>query len=337
MDLFKGFLREFLISRWNEDYTEIEFDEEVLTEMMDYAGDIFVESELEEFLDAVLYEFLVGDEDDVDEDVEDDIEEEVEDEELEDEDEFYDDDDIEESVGQRVTRIRKGKKQKVRLKKGFKRTKDGKLKKMSSKEKRARKKAGKRIGRKRSTGASKIKRAKSMRIRKARRIGEAVDMGTAQYICRKGFAFTFGDSDQEYTVQEGYTVFVEDVDGGNVSLMVADSDSLVIYEGLEIESEFLGQCLESELLESLQVTGETVDEAVVSDARPIDEVVEDSTEKPTISYKEGVGYLFVSEGARYTLGNKIRARSFLIGEGYSVSEDILERAKEEVVLIENKE
>lgn len=342
MELFKGFLREFLISRWKEDYPDTEFDEEVVFEIMDLSEDIFSESGLEEFLDAVLYVFLeddseedTEDETDLEEDtdLEDDSEEDIEE---DTEEEFYDDEDVEESLGQRVVRVRKGQKQRVRIKKGFKRGKDGKLKRMSMKEKKARKRAGKRIGRKRQTGSARIKQARSLRIRKARRIGEAVDLNVVSYMSKKDFAFTVNES-EEFTILKGYSVLVEDVDSRSVSLQVLDKDSKLVYEGVVVESEFVNQCLESDFLESVQINGEGIDEQILR-GNSVDTVVEDSVEKPTLTYNEESGFLFVSEGARYVLGNKIRTRSFLLSEGIIVSNDILERAKKEaVVLLEDME
>jgi hypothetical protein len=213
------------------------------------------------------------------------------------------------------------------------------------------------------SGIAKLKRAKSFKIRR-RKLGEAyVNCGVS---CLVSEAFDIVLEDKSVIpVQTGYMFSLYDVAEGTVGIDIFDADGELVKEEVQVDPDFVTSCFSENVLESLQDYGESLDEAFV-EAFEADESVEDvladtkveddtdegkksgsktkkveakkadgkAPEVPPVAegvrlgYKNENGYYVVKEGKTFNLGSRVRARAYLVGEGFTVDGKVYEEVKE---------
>lgn len=157
----------------------------------------------------------------------------------------------------------------------------------------------------RATGAEKKiikKRVKLMHrggaIRKAlksRKKFDCKDSGTK--VVKEGFDLATKDS--KFSLEAGDILTY-----AGLKVTVSRGDKKVV-EGVEVSEDFIDRCLQEEVLGDAPSACESA---------------------AVLSYNTSKGFVFVKEGSEVPLGNRIRARAFLISEGYKVDSSILDKA-----------
>lgn len=96
-----------------------------------------------------------------------------------------------------------------------------------------------------------------------------------------------------------------------------------IVEGLVVSESFFERCVSEGVLDE----GEECEECGDNVEEQVEESVEEKTDEAVmLTYEGGKGYVLVKEGAKISLGNRMRARAFLTNEGYSYDADMLDKA-----------
>lgn len=129
------------------------------------------------------------------------------------------------------------------------------------------------------TGAAMRKRAKSMKIHR-RKLGEAfLNVGVSS-IVKEAFDLVVNNN-EIIEVQEGYFMAFTDVDENTISVDVYDAEGEAVKEGIMVDAEFVQQCCEESLIESLQDYGILLDEEfcnALEKGLSVDEVFNDLIE-----------------------------------------------------------
>lgn len=226
--------------------------------------------------------------------------------------------------------VRNGKvvKKKVRIKK----------KRLTAKQKAALRKA-RRFA---HTAAAKKKRKKSMEKRK-RLIGDSylINVGINSLVV-EGFDIVI-DENTTIPVEPGYMFDMYDIDENTIGLDIYNDEGDLVKEGIEVTAEFVAECFENNLLESLQEYGVELNKEfveAVDEGKNVEEVLNDEKEEEikegyTIGFTFDNGfYVVTNEGKKYNLGSSINVRAYLNKKGIQVTKEVLEKARngEEVLL-----
>lgn len=172
--------------------------------------------------------------------------------------------------------------------------KNGKIVKKSAEQLAADKKRSKVFAKKMKKFAK--KRGKS--LKKAAALNSASKCGTKKKVC-EGFDITSGE--MTFAVEEG------DVISYNGSTISVERNGSTILNGLSVSESFIDNCISEGVFE--------------------EEETSDVNESASIlSYKTNQGYVLVKEGTEIPMGNRIRARSSLISQGYDITSDMLDKA-----------
>jgi hypothetical protein len=264
---------------------------------------------------------------------------------------------VEESVDEAFLQIRGGKikRFKLKAKKGFKRV-GGKYVKIAAATIAKMKRNAIKAGRRAQTGLAKMMRKKSMRVRKAR-IGDSVQAPKG-YAVKEGFDVIIGKGGQKILLENGDALTITNNamnvirEGKSIAGNVVVDETFVkscLTEGLIMES--ADEAEEEIALEKEPVEGEEVpakeeakEEVPATEEPAIEEPAteepateEPATEEPAteegeavaesvLSFRNSKGYVMTKEGKEYILGNRVRARSFLVSEGIEVTSSMLDGA-----------
>ena len=148
---------------------------------------------------------------------------------------------------------------------------------------------------------------------------------------------------EESTVKEGFDISTNgmkvSVEEGDIIRLAEDGtisvirDGKVVIEGIVISENFFERCISEGVLEGKDCKEcEDVEEkkkVKESDEECEEEESEEDVEESCIlTYKSGKGYVLVKEGSEIPMGNRMRARAFLLNEGYNVSAKDLDKASD---------
>lgn len=148
---------------------------------------------------------------------------------------------------------------------------------------------------------------------------------------------------EESTVKEGFDISTNgmkvSVEEGDIIRLGEDGtisvirDGKVVIEGIVISENFFERCISEGVLEGKDCKEcEDVEEkkkVKESDEECEEEESEEDVEESCIlTYKSGKGYVLVKEGSEIPMGNRMRARAFLLNEGYNVSAKDLDKASD---------
>ena len=212
----------------------------------------------------------------------------------------------------------KMKKFKLAPKKGFKRV-GTKYVKISAQAMAQMRKNAVKASRKANLGSAKITRMKTMRIRK-QKVHDSV--AKAGYKVVEGFDVIEGDKDNKKTIA---------LESGDVlkftgSKLDISRDGKNLVSGIIVGESFLNECLDGELVAEVEeVEAEVKAEEVEGEGVKAEEVEEEVAES-VLTFTNESGYVFTKAGKATKLGNRVRTRSYLIGEGYSINSVILDNA-----------
>ena len=150
----------------------------------------------------------------------------------------------------------------------------------------------------------------------------------------------------ESTVKEGFDISTNgmkvSVEEGDIIRLGEDGtisvirDGKAVVEGIVISENFFERCIsegvlegkdckECEGVEEKKKVKESEEECGEEDSEEDEEDVEESC---ILTYKSGKGYVLVKEGSEIPMGNRMRARAFLLNEGYNVSAKDLDKASD---------
>ena len=148
---------------------------------------------------------------------------------------------------------------------------------------------------------------------------------------------------EESTVKEGFDISTNgmkvSVEEGDIIRLEEDGtisvirDGKVVIEGIAISENFFDRCIfegvlegkdckECEDVEEKKKVKESEEECEEEESE------EDVEESCILTYKSGKGYVLVKEGSEIPMGNRMRARAFLLNEGYNVSAKDLDKASD---------
>ena len=148
---------------------------------------------------------------------------------------------------------------------------------------------------------------------------------------------------EESTVKEGFDISTNgmkvSVEEGDIIRLGEDGtisvirDGKVVIEGIVISENFFERCISEGVLEGKDCKEcEDVEEKKkVKESEEEceeEESEEDVEESCILTYKSGKGYVLVKEGSEIPMGNRMRARAFLLNEGYNVSAKDLDKASD---------
>ena len=148
---------------------------------------------------------------------------------------------------------------------------------------------------------------------------------------------------EESTVKEGFDISTNgmkvSVEEGDIIRLGEDGtisvirDGKVVIEGIVISENFFERCISEGVLEGKDCKEcEDVEERKkVKESEEEceeEESEEDVEESCILTYKSGKGYVLVKEGSEIPMGNRMRARAFLLNEGYNVSAKDLDKASD---------
>ena len=148
---------------------------------------------------------------------------------------------------------------------------------------------------------------------------------------------------EESTVKEGFDISTNgmkvSVEEGDIIRLGEDGTISVIrdgkagVEGIVISENFFERCISEGVLEGKDCKEcEDVEEKKkVKESEEEceeEESEEDVEESCILTYKSGKGYVLVKEGSEIPMGNRMRARAFLLNEGYNVSAKDLDKASD---------
>jgi hypothetical protein len=148
---------------------------------------------------------------------------------------------------------------------------------------------------------------------------------------------------EESAVKEGFDISTNgmkvSVEEGDIIRLAEDGtisvirDGKVVIEGIVISENFFERCISEGVLEGKDCKEcEDVEEkkkVKESDEECEEEESEEDVEESCIlTYKSGKGYVLVKEGSEIPMGNRMRARAFLLNEGYNVSAKDLDKASD---------
>ena len=148
---------------------------------------------------------------------------------------------------------------------------------------------------------------------------------------------------EESAVKEGFDISTNgmkvSVEEGDIIRLAEDGtisvirDGKVVIEGIVISENFFDRCISEGVLEGKDCKEcEDVEEkkkVKESDEECEEEESEEDVEESCIlTYKSGKGYVLVKEGSEIPMGNRMRARAFLLNEGYNVSAKDLDKASD---------
>ena len=168
--------------------------------------------------------------------------------------------------------------------------------------------------------AGAIKKALKTRMKRAKQglYGESV--------VKEGFDIS--TNGMKVSVEEGDIIRLGE--DGTISVI---RDGKVVIEGIVISENFFERCISEGVLEGKDCKEcEDVEEkkkVKESDEECEEEESEEDVEESCIlTYKSGKGYVLVKEGSEIPMGNRMRARAFLLNEGYNVSAKDLDKASD---------
>jgi hypothetical protein len=224
----------------------------------------------------------------------------------------------------------KMKKFKIKAKKGFKRVGTKYVKISAASLAKMRKNAIK-AGRKAHTGKAKLMAKKTMRIRKAR-VQDSVNLAIG-YEVKEGFDIVegSGENKRKIALESGDCLsFVKDKD---IKLEIS-RDGKSFVSGMIVDETFLNTCINDNLIkESGEEITKLPDEEETEEKETEEKETEEketeeesNVEESVLTFRNEKGYIFNKNGKNVVLGNRIRARSYLISEGFNVSAGALDSA-----------
>lgn len=192
-------------------------------------------------------------------------------------------------------------------------------KKMSAKQKAALKKARMKA----HTGFAQKKRAKSMKLR-ARKIGESVMLNVGVgCLVSESFDIVL-ENKQTISIEKDYMLDVYDVTESVVAMDIYNEEGELVQEGVEVDAEFVGNIYKENLVESLEDYGVQLNDVFEEETQETQETQEVKEGKSILSYNTNDGFVAVVEGKSFKLGNRVRARAFLVSEGVEVVSGLLD-------------
>lgn len=155
---------------------------------------------------------------------------------------------------------------------------------------------------------------KALKTRKIRAKKGFYD-GSASGTVKEGFDIS--TNGMKVSVEEGDVLSMNE--NGTVSIV---REGKTIVEGLEVSENFFDRCISEGVLE-----GKDCESCKEEDESEEEKKEEEKVEESSIlTYKSGKGYVLVKEGSEIPMGNRMRARAFLVSEGYNVRAEDLDNA-----------
>lgn len=224
------------------------------------------------------------------------------------------DDDADEAAG-----MSKGEYRKIQKMKAKKKTAKGNKKR--KKNTAAQKKAIKAMLKAAHKGGAQKKALKTRKLRAKKGFYEDKSDGTASGTVKEGFDIS--TNGMKVSVEEGDILSMNE--DGTISIV---REGKTVVEGLEVSENFFDRCISEGVLEgkdceSCKEEDEHEKEVEEKKVKEEEEKVEESS---ILTYKSGKGYVLVKEGSEIPMGNRMRARAFLVSEGYNVKAEDLDNA-----------
>lgn len=215
-----------------------------------------------------------------------------------------------------------------------------------------------------NTGMAKVKRLKSLKIRK-RKIKEAYINAGISCMIKEAFDIQI-TKEESFPMEAGYFVSLMDVAEGVISMGVYDADGNLVKEDVMVDADFVSNCFDENLFESLEDYGILVgfesiteeeapsrkvleglstevkpaeeettatEETPPEDTSPVTEEPKDETPGYQLGYTNESGYFVVKDGKKYNMGSRVRARGYLVSEGVDVDAKCFEDAMKGTVTL----